>query len=125
MKKRIQRVLVLGLGNTLMQDEGVGIEALHRFVETYYDSVNTIHMLPFFPYSSDRGFAVVEHFGEQGGAVGLVEYRERVGDPLRTPQQRAAGPVPNHSLRRTPAGETSLPDARHRASLCAWSETGF
>ena len=37
-----------------------GIEALHRFVETYYDAVNTIHMLPFFPYSSDRGFSVVD-----------------------------------------------------------------
>ena len=37
-----------------------GIVALHRFVETYYDTVNTIHMLPFFPYSSDRGFAVVD-----------------------------------------------------------------
>jgi glucosylglycerate phosphorylase len=34
---------------------------LHAFINTYNrGAVNTIHLLPFFPYSSDRGFAVVD-----------------------------------------------------------------
>lgn len=34
---------------------------LHNFVNSYsHEIVNTLHILPFFPYSSDRGFAVVD-----------------------------------------------------------------
>ncbi len=37
------------------------LSTLHEFVNTYNrGAVNTIHLLPFFPYSSDRGFAVVD-----------------------------------------------------------------
>ncbi len=37
------------------------LATLHEFVNTYHrGTVNTIHLLPFFPYSSDRGFAVVD-----------------------------------------------------------------
>lgn len=56
-----QRDLVLiTYGDAIRGERGSTIEALHRFVETYYDTINTIHILPFFPYSSDRGFAVVD-----------------------------------------------------------------
>ncbi len=56
-----QRDLILiTYADAVRSRESSGIEALHRFVETYYDSINTVHMLPFFPYSSDRGFAVVD-----------------------------------------------------------------
>lgn len=37
-------ILVLGLGNTLMQDEGVGIEALHRLASDY-DWPTTVTLL--------------------------------------------------------------------------------
>lgn len=37
------------------------LASLHHFVNTYYRGmVNTLHILPFFPYSSDRGFAVID-----------------------------------------------------------------
>ncbi len=37
------------------------LSALHNFVNAYNrGGINTIHLLPFFPYSSDRGFAVVD-----------------------------------------------------------------
>jgi len=37
------------------------LSALHEFVNSYDNgAVNTLHILPFFPYSSDRGFAVVD-----------------------------------------------------------------
>jgi glycosidase len=53
-------LVLITYADAVRSREATGIEALHRFVETYYDSVNTIHMLPFFPYSSDRGFSVVD-----------------------------------------------------------------
>ena len=53
-------LILITYADAVRSREATGIEALHRFVETYYDSINTIHMLPFFPYSSDRGFAVVD-----------------------------------------------------------------
>ncbi len=56
-----QRDLVLiTYGDAIRGERGSTIEALHRFVQAYYDTINTIHILPFFPYSSDRGFAVVD-----------------------------------------------------------------
>lgn len=37
------------------------LSVLHDFVGTLYpEAINTLHLLPFFPYSSDRGFAVVD-----------------------------------------------------------------
>lgn len=37
------------------------LAALHRFVGKYNrGAFNTLHLLPFFPYSSDRGFSVVD-----------------------------------------------------------------
>lgn len=53
-------MILITYADAVRSKHATGIEALHRFVETYYDSINTIHMLPFFPYSSDRGFSVVD-----------------------------------------------------------------
>ncbi len=50
------RVLVLGLGNVLLQDEGLGVKALKRLVEQYHlpDNVRTMdggtlgmHLFPY------------------------------------------------------------------------------
>lgn len=65
-------MVLITYADAVRSREAVGIEALHRFVETYHDSVNTIHMLPFFPYSSDRGFAVVD-FKSVDPSVGTWE----------------------------------------------------
>jgi glycosidase len=53
-------MILITYADAVRSKNATGIEALHRFVETYYDAINTIHMLPFFPYSSDRGFSVVD-----------------------------------------------------------------
>lgn len=38
------------------------LAALHQLVSTFNrGAINTIHILPFFPYSSDRGFSVVDY----------------------------------------------------------------
>ena len=49
------------IGDAVKGEHESSLEALHRFIQTYNrGAVNTIHILPFFPYSSDRGFAVVD-----------------------------------------------------------------
>ncbi len=53
-------LVLITYADAVRSRQATGIEALHRFVETYYDAVNTVHMLPFFPYTSDRGFSVVD-----------------------------------------------------------------
>ncbi|MBU0676814.1 MAG: sugar phosphorylase [Verrucomicrobia bacterium] len=38
------------------------LQTLHRFANQYLkDAVDTIHILPFFPYSSDDGFSVIDY----------------------------------------------------------------
>jgi sucrose phosphorylase len=54
-------MVLITYGDVLKGDHGSTLEILHRFVQTYNrGALNTIHILPFFPYSSDRGFAVVD-----------------------------------------------------------------
>jgi sucrose phosphorylase len=54
--------MVLITYGDIVRGEGASpLSSLHEFVNTYhFGAVNTIHLLPFFPYSSDRGFAVVD-----------------------------------------------------------------
>jgi len=43
-------------------DRGTPLSTLHQLVNTYnLGAINTLHLLPFFPYSSDRGFAVIDY----------------------------------------------------------------
>ena len=41
-------------------DEGPPLAQLAAVCERHMEAVNTIHILPFFPYSSDRGFSIID-----------------------------------------------------------------
>ena len=54
-------MVLITYGDAIKGEHQRSLAALHRFIQTYNrGAVNTIHILPFFPYSSDRGFAVVD-----------------------------------------------------------------
>lgn len=54
-------MILITYGDIVKGDGDTPLSALHSFVNTYNQgAINTIHLLPFFPYSSDRGFAVVD-----------------------------------------------------------------
>lgn len=54
-------MVLITYGDIVRGDGKSALSSLHEFVATYNrGGVNTIHLLPFFPYSSDRGFAVVD-----------------------------------------------------------------
>ena len=62
MERFTQRDMVLiTYGDAFKGEKGETLAALHQTVQTHNrGAINTIHLLPFFPYSSDRGFAVVD-----------------------------------------------------------------
>lgn len=54
-------MVLITYGDAIKGDHNSSLAALHRVIQSYNKgAVNTIHILPFFPYSSDRGFAVVD-----------------------------------------------------------------
>ena len=57
-----ERDLVLITYGDMIHGEGSSpLSILRKFVDTYNQgAVNTLHILPFFPYSSDRGFSVTD-----------------------------------------------------------------
>jgi sucrose phosphorylase len=54
-------MVLITYGDAFKGEKGETLAALHKTVQTHNQgAVNTLHLLPFFPYSSDRGFAVVD-----------------------------------------------------------------
>ncbi|MEW6486577.1 MAG: alpha-amylase family glycosyl hydrolase [Thermodesulfobacteriota bacterium] len=53
--------ILITYGDMVKGEGETPLSVLHDFVRALYpESINTLHLLPFFPYSSDRGFAVVD-----------------------------------------------------------------
>jgi glucosylglycerate phosphorylase len=56
-----QDMVLITYGDIVKGPGKTPLSTLHDFINTYNrGAVNTLHLLPFFPYSSDRGFAVVD-----------------------------------------------------------------
>ncbi|WP_226664997.1 alpha-amylase family glycosyl hydrolase [Microbulbifer aggregans] len=52
-------VAVITYGNTILSDDQPPLKTLHHFLQTHFPMlINSVHILPFFPYTSDDGFAV-------------------------------------------------------------------
>ena len=52
-------LILITYGDVLHGGEESPLATLHKIVNTYNDgAMNTLHILPFFPYSSDRGFSI-------------------------------------------------------------------
>jgi len=56
-------VVLICYGDHVREPGRRPLEALLRFLNDYglHELVNTVHLLPFFPYSSDDGFAVIDY----------------------------------------------------------------
>ena len=56
-------IVLITYGDSLKQAGRSPLSSLHEFAGTYLKgAVSTIHFLPFFPYSSDDGFSVMDFF---------------------------------------------------------------
>ncbi|TEW55326.1 alpha-amylase [Psychromonas sp. RZ22] len=57
-----QDVIMITYGDTLVKEDEKPLVTLQHFIDQYLKkSVNSIHILPFFPYSSDDGFSVIDY----------------------------------------------------------------
>lgn len=56
-------VVLITYGDSLLREGETPLVTLHNFANTYIkEAISTIHFLPFFPYSSDDGFSVMDFF---------------------------------------------------------------
>jgi len=54
-------VILITYGDLLQGEESSPLTTLENFCDTYLEgTINTVHILPFFPYSSDRGFSIID-----------------------------------------------------------------
>ncbi len=76
-------VLLITYGDLLTNGHERPLESLSRFLDEHLQGViNAVHVLPFFPYSSDRGFAIID-YEEVDPRLGTWEDIERLADRYR------------------------------------------
>lgn len=56
-------IFLITYGDSITKEGQNPLESLHSFLEKYLKGfINGVHILPFFPYSSDDGFSVIDFF---------------------------------------------------------------
>lgn len=54
--------ILITYGDTITDDKKPGLEVLHQFLNKYVgEAIETVHLLPMYPYTSDDGFSVVDY----------------------------------------------------------------
>lgn len=57
-------VILITYGDQISHEGETALSTLNRFMDKYLqECINTIHILPFYPYSSDCGFSIVNYKG--------------------------------------------------------------
>jgi sucrose phosphorylase len=55
-------IMLITYADTLRDKDEAPLKTLHKFVKSNLsDSISAVHLLPFFPYSSDDGFSVMDY----------------------------------------------------------------
>ena len=76
-------VALITYGDTFYNDCEMPLEVLNSFTDEFIkDAFSIIHILPFFPYSSDDGFSVID-FKKVNPALGEWEHINRLGKKYR------------------------------------------
>ncbi|MDA8745019.1 sugar phosphorylase [Rubripirellula amarantea] len=75
--------LLITYGDSLVDGDAVPLDVLHRFLDQQLkDAVSAVHVLPFCPYSSDDGFAVID-YTEVNPALGDWKQISKLTDHYR------------------------------------------
>lgn len=70
---------VISYGDSVLADDEVPLQTLKKFADIHLKDVITgLHILPFFPYSSDDGFAVI-NYSKVNGSLGEWTDIEAIG----------------------------------------------
>lgn len=55
-------IIMITYGDSVLENDQKPLVTLQNFIDTYIGkSINSVHILPFFPYSSDDGFSVIDY----------------------------------------------------------------
>ena len=55
-------IITITYGDSIVNDDELPLATLHGFLDNYIREIsNIIHILPFFPYSSDDGFSIINY----------------------------------------------------------------
>jgi len=72
-------VLTITYGDTLLKEGEAPLKTLHQFLKRELnDTLSGVHILPFFPYSSDDGFSIIDYHAVNP-ELGSWEDIERIG----------------------------------------------
>ncbi len=76
-------VLTITYGDTLLKEGEAPLKTLHRFLRRELkDTLSGVHVLPFFPYSSDDGFSIIDYHAVNPD-LGSWEDIERIGNDFK------------------------------------------
>lgn len=66
-------------GDSVIEPNKIPLKTLKKFIDKYLsDSISGVHILPFFPYSSDEGFSVID-YSKVNDSLGDWQDIERIG----------------------------------------------
>ena len=55
-------IIAITYGDSIKKEDELPLETLHHFLSNHLDNVaSTVHILPFYPFSSDDGFSVINY----------------------------------------------------------------
>ncbi len=76
-------VILITYGDQVVRPGEEPLETLYHFLHRYVkDIINTVHILPFYPYSSDDGFSVID-YKDVSPRMGSWEDIERLSNDFR------------------------------------------
>ena len=111
------KVLLITYGDSICSDDASPLQTLHQFLNTRLgDTVTGVHILPFFPYSSDDGFAVID-FLEVDPKLGNWADVEAIGRNFNLMFDLVANHVSSHSEWFQQFKQNELPGRNYFISL--------
>ena len=82
-----QDVVLITYADSLLEENKKPLQTLQHFIDKYLgESINSVHILPFFPYSSDDGFSVIDYssvnesFGDWQDIQAIAKHRRLMSD---------------------------------------------
>ena len=92
-----QDIILITYGDTLKKQGDLPLTTLHSFLQTYLrEAVNYVHILPFYPYSSDDGFSVIDYM-QVNPELGTWKEVEGIGTDFRLMFDLVINHISQHS----------------------------
>ncbi|MDJ0878919.1 MAG: sugar phosphorylase [Halieaceae bacterium] len=73
--------ILITYGDSVVDGDETPLKTLHHFLRDYLgNTISSVHILPFFPFSSDDGFAVMDYLDVNPSVGGWEDIRAIAGD---------------------------------------------